>query len=433
MPGRTWYLILLLLLASTLSFIDRQILNVMIGPIQRDLGGISDTQMSLIMGFAFALFYNFMSWPAGVMTDRHNRRNLMAAGIAAWSAMTVLCGAASQYWHLFLARMGVGVGEATLGPAANSTLADAVPLDRLPLAIGIVSAAPFIGQGLANILGGPLIDSLEARPAVEAPLLGELHTWQAVFILAGAPGLLVALLFFTFAEPARTQTSRELGQSVPFLEVCAFVKERWVFFSLIFLAYLCLATQGWSLFSWLVEFYVRNHEWTRTEIGLIYGFIAMLVGLAGSVLAGHWAGRMMRRGTHDATLRIVFIGSLLLLPLAPLLTLAENPWHGIVLLVPVTFLMAMPAGLILTSLQAIAPNEMRGQMVAFYLIAVNFLSYTFAPSLPAVMSDFFFQSPLALGKSISILAVINYLVASICLGFGLKAYRDALERARSWR
>ena len=432
MSGRTWYLIFLLLLASTLSFVDRQILNVMIGPIQRDLGGISDTQMSLIMGFAFALFYNFMSWPAGVLTDRHNRRNLMAAGIAAWSAMTVLCGAASQYWHLFLARMGVGVGEATLGPAANSTLADVVPIDRLPLAIGVVSAAPFIGQGLANILGGPLIDALEARPAIEVPLMGTLYTWQAVFILVGAPGLLVALLFFTFSEPARTQTLRAQGQAVPFTEVCAFVKDRWVFFTLIFVAYLCLATQGWSLFSWLVEFYVRNHQWSRTEIGLTYGFIAMVVGIAGSVLAGYWAGRMMRGGTQDATLRLVFYGSLLLLPLAPLLTIAPNPWHGIFLLVPVTFLMAMPAGLIMTSLQAIAPNEMRGQMVAFYLIAVNFLSYTFAPSLPAVMSDFLFASPLALGKSISILAVVNYLVAAICLGFGLKAYRDALDRAKKW-
>ena len=432
-PGYVWYVVFLLLLASTLSFIDRQILNVMIGPIQRDLGGITDTQMSLIMGFAFALFYNFMSWPAGVMTDRYNRRNLMAAGIAAWSAMTVLCGAASQYWHLFLARMGVGVGEATLGPAANSTLADYVTLDRLPLAIGVVSAAPFVGQGLANILGGPLIDSLEAMPAVVVPFIGELYTWQAVFIIVGAPGLLVAFLFFSITEPIRTQKSLDQGDAVSFLEVCDFVRERWVFFSLIFLAYLCLATQGWSLFSWLVEFYVRNHAWTRTEIGLVYGSIAMFLGIAGSILSGYWAGRMMRRGTKDATLRIVFYGTILLLLLAPVLTLLSNAWHGIWLLVPVTFLMAMPPGLILTSLQAIAPNEMRGQMVAFYLIAVNFLSYTFAPSLPAVMSDYFFQSPLALGKSISILAVINYLIAALCLGFGLKAYRNALDKTQHWK
>ncbi len=428
-----WYLIGLLLLASTLSFIDRQILNVMIGPIQRDLGGISDTQMSLIMGFAFALFYNFMSWPAGVMADRYNRRNLMAAGVAGWSLMTVFCGAASQYWQLFLARMGVGVGEATLGPAANSTLADSVSPDRLPLAIGVVSAAPFIGQGLANMLGGPLIDSLEAMPTISLPILDDIYTWQAVFFLVGAPGILVALLFFTYAEPLRMQRALAAGSTASFMEVCAFVRQRWKFFALIFLGYLCLATQGWSLFSWLVEFYVRNHAWTRTEIGLVYGSIAMCVGIAGSVLSGYQAGRMMRRGIKDATLRLVLYSTLLLLVLAPALTLVEDGWQGIWLLVPVTFLMAMPAGLILTSLQAIAPNEMRGQMVAFYLIAVNFLSYTFAPSLPAVMSDFLFESPLALGKSISILAVGNYVIAALCLGLGLKFYRDALDKAGSWR
>ena len=122
--------------------------------------------------------------------------------------MTTLCGVASQYWHLFLARMGVGVGEATLGPAANSALADYVPLDKLPLAIGVVSSAPFIGQGLASILGGPLIDSLEAMPAVVIPLIGEVYTWQAVFIIVGLPGLLVALALLTVAEPARTQRAR---------------------------------------------------------------------------------------------------------------------------------------------------------------------------------------------------------------------------------
>ena len=432
-PAYVWYVVFLLLMASTLSFIDRQILNVMIGPVQRDLGGISDTQISLVMGLAFALFYNLMSWPAGVLTDRYNRRNLMAAGVAAWSVMTALCGAASQYWHLFLARMGVGVGEATLGPAANSTLADYVPLDRLPLAIGVVSSAPFIGQGLANILGGPLIDSLEAMPAVALPLIGELYTWQAVFIIVGLPGILVALALLSVREPARTQKAKADSEAVPFREVWAFVRQRWKFFALIFGGYLCLATQGFSLFSWFLEYYVRNHEWTRTEIGLTYGTIAMVVGIIGSVWSGFWAGKMMRKGTEDATLRLVFYGSIALLPLATALTLLPNAWHGIWLLVPVTFLMAMPPGLILTSLQAIAPNEMRGQMVAFYLIAVNFLSYTFAPSLPAMISDYVFESPLALGKSISLLAVVNYTIAALCLGYGLKAYRQALSQASVWR
>ena len=345
----------------------------------------------------------------------------------------MLCGTVSQYWHLFLARMGVGVGEATLGPAANSALADYFPAERLPLAIGVVSAAPFIGQGLANMAGGPLIDMLEATPNYVLPWVGEVFSWQMVFIVVGAPGLLLALVMFALREPGRRGRINNESAGVPFAEVWQFVRGRRKFFFFVFAAYLCLATQGWSLFSWLVEYYVRNHGWTRTEIGLVYGSIAMVVGISGSVLAGYWATVMLRRQVPDATLRLVLYGSIVLLPAATLLTLVPDPWVAVGLLVPVTFCMAMPPGLIMATLQAIAPNELRGQMVAFYLIAVNFLSYTFAPSLPALMSDFVFGSELALGKSISILALINYSIAIVCLVASLRYYRVALQAARAWR
>ena len=427
------YVVFILTLASTFSIIDRQILNVMIGPVKRDLGGISDFQVSLIMGFAFTFMYSILSYPAGWLADRYNRRNLMAVGIASWSFLTMVCGAVNQYWHLFLARMGVGVGEATLGPASNSALADYFDAARLPLAIGVVSSAPFIGQGLANLAGGPLIDYLESTPNYVLPLLGEVYSWQMVFIVVGAPGLLIALAMWGLREPGRRDKMNAESNGVPFSEVWAFVKTRRKFFFFIFLAYLCLATQGWSLFSWLVEYYVRNHEWTRTEIGVVYGSIAMIVGIGGSVTGGLVAGVMMAKKITDATMRIVMYGTFILIPTATALTIVPDPWVGIVLLIPVTFCMAMPPGLIMATLQAIAPNELRGQMVAFYLIAVNFLSYTFAPSLPALLSDFVFESELALGKSISILAVINYSIAAVCFWFGLKHYREALDAAKAWR
>ena len=419
--------------ASTLSIIDRQIINVMIGPIKRDLGGISDTQVSLIMGFAFAFFYTLMTFPAGRLSDRFHRIRIMSAGIAAWSFMTMLCGLAHQYWQLFLARMGVGVGEATLGPASNSALADYFSPAQLPIAIGVVAAAPFIGQGLANIAGGPLIDYLESTPNYVAPIIGEVFSWQMVLIIVGAPGLLVALLMWGLTEPQRKNKQRTDGQAVPLTEVWTFILERRTFFFLVFLGYLCLATQGWSLFSWIVEFYVRNHGWTRTEIGLSYGSIAMIVGIAGSIAGGFLASLYIRKGRADGTLRVVWLSTLILLPLATGLTLTRDAHLGLGLLIPVTFCMSMPPGLIIATLQTISPNELRGQMVAFYLIAVNFLSYSFAPSLPAILSDFVFESELALGQSISTLAVFNYTIASICLGLSLKYYRDAINKTGAWQ
>jgi MFS family permease len=219
---------------------------------------------------------------------------------------------------------------------------------------------------------------------------------------------------------------------VPLSEVWDFILTRKHFFFFVFLGYLCLATQGWSLFSWLVEYFVRNHGWSRTEIGLSYGSIALTLGIAGSVAGGLFASRMIRRGTLDATLRVVLYSTIALFPLAAFLTIVPNPYLALAMLVPVTFCMAMPPGLIIATLQTVSPNELRGQMVAFYLIAVNFLSYSFAPSLPAVISDFVFETEQGLGQAISLLAVINYSIAIVCIGLSLRYFRDAIAKAKVW-
>ena len=208
-----WYVVFLLTIASTLSFIDRQILNVMIGPIKRDLGGLSDTEISLIIGLAFSAVYSLTTLPLARIADRYSRRNVIAAGIFSWSAMTALAGMANSFWTLFVARMGVGVGEASLGPATQSILADYFEQHRLPLAYGIVAAAPFIGTGLANIVGGPLIDYLEARPLIVMPVFGEMYSWQTVLVVVGLPGILLALLMFTIKEPESIEIEVEVDDS----------------------------------------------------------------------------------------------------------------------------------------------------------------------------------------------------------------------------
>lgn len=427
-----WYVIILLTLASTIAIIDRQVLNVMVGPIKRDLGGLTDFQFSLVAGLAFTTFYSLLSYPAGWIADRYSRRNLMAFGVTAWSIMTMACGMAGTYWQLFFTRMGVGVGEATLGPAANSTLADYFKPNRLPLAIGVVSAAPFIGQGLANVVGGPLVQYLESVPNQTLPIIGEVHSWQMVFLLLGIPGVLIGILIMTIKEPIRRGRMLEQTEAVPFSEVWAFVMGRWKFFFLVFAAYLGLSAQGWALFTWLVEYYIRDFEWTRSQITLTYGPIAGIVGIIGSVSAGAMAGFMLGRGKRDACVRLVFWGTCALIPLAMLMTSVPDPWVGIAILVPVTFLMAMPAGLIMTTLQSICPNELRGQAIAFYLISVNFLAYTFGPSLPPILTQLFFGSEQGLGDAIAILSIFTYGGAAICLYLCLKHYRAALDLATAW-
>ena len=420
------YVVAMLTLASTLSFIDRQILNVMIGPIKRDLGGLSDTEISLIIGLAFSLIYSLSTLPLARIADRGNRRNVIAAGIFSWSLMTALAGMANTYWQLFLARMGVGVGEASLGPASTSMLADYYEPAKLPLAYGIVGAAPFIGTGLANIVGGPLIDFLEARPHVTLPVFGEMFSWQTVLVVVGLPGILVALLMFTVAEPAR-KGARD-GDGYSWAELGRFVRSRQRYLSAHFIAYLCLSVQGFAFLAWIVELFVRKFEWTRTEIGLTYGIIALTFGIAGSVGAGYVAGRLIGRGRPDGAMRLTLWGTLALGPVAVVMPLLDSGVAAAALLLPITFCMAMPPGLSNAALQAIAPNRLRGQLVALYLICVSFLSYLLAPLIIGLMNDYVFGREDAIDLSLATLAAVNYAAAAVALALSLKPLREAVER-----
>jgi MFS family permease len=413
--GTLWYVVFLLTIASTLSFIDRQILNVMIGPIKRDLGGLSDTEISLIIGLAFSAVYSLTTLPLARIADRYSRRNVIAAGIFSWSLMTSLAGMANSFWTLFAARMGVGVGEASLGPATQSILADYFEQHRLPLAYGIVAAAPFVGTGLANIIGGPLIDYLEARPLIVVPVFGEMYSWQTVLVVVGLPGILLTLLMFTINEPKREGASASRTEGYSYRELWQFCLSRRKYLTYHFIGYLCLSIQGFAFLTWIVEFFVRIHGWTRTEIGLTYGSIALIVGIMGSIGAGYYAGYWLAKGRADAPMRLAFYGTIGLGPLAVIMPLVSSDWLAIAIIIPITFFMAMPPGLSNAALQAISPNRLRGQMIAVYLICVSFLSYLFAPLIIGLMNDYVFGREDAIGWSLSLLALVNYAIAAVCL------------------
>ena len=432
-PNATlWYVVFLLTLASTLSFIDRQILNVMIGPIKRDLGGLSDTEISLIIGLAFSAVYSLTTLPLARIADRYSRRNVIAAGIFSWSLMTALAGMANSFWALFGARMGVGVGEASLGPATQSILADYFEQHRLPLAYGIVAAAPFIGTGLANIVGGPLIDYLEARPLLVMPVFGEMYSWQTVLVVVGLPGILLTLLMFTIKEPKREGASADRTEGYSYRELWQFCLSRRKYLSYHFIAYLCLSIQGFAFLTWIVEFFVRIHGWTRTEIGLTYGSIALIVGIMGSIGAGYYAGYWLAKGRADAPMRLAFYGTIGLGPLAVIMPLVSSDWLAIAIIIPITFFMAMPPGLSNAALQAISPNRLRGQMIAVYLICVSFLSYLFAPLIIGLMNDYVFGREDAIGLSLASLAFVNYAIAAVCLYLCLDPLKDAVARVREF-
>jgi MFS family permease len=428
-----WYVVVFLTLAATISIIDRQILALMIGPVKRDLG-VSDTMMGLLGGLAFTLFYTLLTWPMARWADRGSRRKIISLGIFFWSLATISCGLAASYGELFAARMIVGVGEASLYPAALSLLSDYFDRSRLPLAIGIFSTASFIGIGLANILGGLIIQYLAGSPSLALPLFGVVRSWQAMFIIVGLPGILISLLGLTVREPPRTGQAQAVTPlpGRPPMAALSFFRQRIAFLAFIFASLIALAIQAWAFFFWIVELLVRHHTVTRSLAGMSFGSCVLVFGTLGSVTGGIVSGRMMRTGKPDATLRLTLVIALLQIPVAIITPIMAGFWPTMLMVCALLFLMGWPGGLLTAALQLVVPNEFRGRIVALYFIVVNFVSFSCGPLFAGFISDHIFGNS-GLGPTLALMAAILYPLAALLIWRCLPHFQRALAAAEVWQ
>lgn len=382
-----WYVAVVLMLCNTLSFIDRQILGLLVTPIKQELG-ISDTQIGLLQGLAFGIFYTLLGMPMGRIVDRGNRRNLVAAGIFCWTLMTAACAGARGFGTLFAARMGVGVGEATLSPSAFSVLSDYFPKERLGTALSIFSMGVFFGSGSALIVGGLVI--------------GAVGSWRLTFLIVGLPGLLAALLMFTIKEPVRKNLLAGKAKHLSIGEVFEQVKLRWQSVAGICLAFAFQAMCNYAQQAWLPTYFARVHGWQPKQAGLTLGIISLITGLLGAYLGGMLCDRWQRHGKTDAPLRVgvlattcagIFFSIALALPSLQL---------QLALLVPAFFFLAMPIGSSYASLQLILPNQVRGQVGALQVFTLNLFGLILGPFLPGFFNDYVFKNPQMIGWSLLI-------------------------------
>jgi MFS family permease len=433
-PAYAWYVVGVLVLAYTFSFIDRQILGLLVTPIKRDLN-IGDFEVGLLGGLAFALFYTFLGLPIGRLADRANRRNIIAAGIAFWSAMTAVCGLAKSFWALFLARMGVGVGEAALSPPAYSLIADLFPADKLARALSVYSMGIFIGSALAYIVGASVVQLVADAPPIMLPVIGEIHAWQLTFFIVGLPGLLVALLMFTVREPARRGTA--YGKSgtgvIPVREVVAFVWQRRATFGAHFIGFALLAMFGYGTALWIPEFIRRSHGWEIYDAGYVYGFMILVFGIGGVLFGGAVSDWLRNRGRTDAYMRAVMLAACGLAPCAVAFPLVPGEVAMLVLLALTVFLGAMPTGAAAAALQAVTPNQMRAQVSALYLFFANLIGMGIGPALVGFFTDYVLGDDSKLNLSLSLTAAATLPVAALILALGLRPFREAMASAQSWQ
>jgi MFS family permease len=420
-----WYVVFVLMACYTLSFIDRQILSLLVAPIKHDLG-ISDTKIGLLQGMAFALFYTLLGFPLGWIADRYSRRNLIAAGVFFWSLMTAVCSLAKNFSSLFLARMGVGVGEATLGPSAFSLISDYFPKERLGGALSVYAMGIFIGSGLALIVGGTVVGAVQELPAVNLPLIGEMASWRLTFLIVGIPGLLIGLLAYTVREPLRRNLLRNVEGEAARLKLREVVHQlaiRWNSVVGVSLALSAQAMCNYSVQAWAPAFFQRVHGWSPRRTGLILGIMILTVGIIGMYCGGRLCDRWMDRRIKEATLKVGFISTIcagLFFGLS--MSMPSLTWL-LIFMVPAQFFLAMPVGSSYAALQLIFPNQMRGQVSALLIFTINIGGLMLGPFLPGFFNDYIFKDEKMVGYSLTLTVVIASLLSAALFRSSYGPYR----------
>ncbi len=397
----------------------------MVGPIKSDLG-LNDTQFSLLQGIAFALFYCTFGIPIARLADRSNRRNIISAGIALWSLMTALCGLARNFGQLFMARVGVGVGEAALAPAAYSLIADLFPRKKVGRAVGTYQTGLFVGYGLSVILGGWLVGTLEQGPPLVLPLIGELSAWRATLVIVGLPGLVIAALCLTFREPARRGA---VDGGVPVPELIAFMKKNVAIYGYLVAAFCMLSLLFNAVLVWGAEYFIRIHEMPRATVGLRLGLIVAGFGCVGSVVGGLHGDYLHRKGDPGGAIRSAMLATFALAPLAGVTSLLTNPDYSMMMYAPLLFFGSWVFPLAVMTLQLFTPPSMRAQVTAVYLFVVALFSMGFGSTSVALITDFVFANDMKLHYSMAIVGATSGLLALFFLWRLLPIYRHAM-RAR---
>ena len=422
-----WYTVILCMVAYVLSFVDRQIIALLIEPIQADLE-ISDTQFSLLTGFAFALFYAIMGLPIARWADVGPRPFIISAGILVWSIATAACGLARSFLQLFLARMMVGVGEAALSPSAYSIITDSFPKSKLGLALGVYSTGVFLGSGLAFMVGGGVVELLEGAGDLTLPIVGLVQPWQAAFFIVGLPGVLVGLVFYlTVRDPERTGLVEQgaggrTGYTIN--QVWSYVTDHGRTFTGHFLGFGLASLKLFALLSWAPAYLLRVFDLTTGQAGLYLGVIVLVGNSAGVLVSGWLTDFFTRRGYLDAPLRSGIVGAVGVI--IPALVFSSMPTlTGALAVLAVAFFFAsFPIATSAAGLQLMAPNRMRAQVTALFFLAMNLFGITGGATIVALLTDFVFKDVTAVGYSMSITCATAGALGAMVLAWGLKYFSE---------
>jgi MFS family permease len=419
--SRGWLAVFLLALASIVSQWDRTVINLMVGPIKATFD-LDDTSFAALQGVAFGLFYITACIPIGRLADRHERRLIIGIALGFWSLFAMASGLARTYTQLFLTRIGVAVGEASLTPAGFSMLSDLFPPARLGRPVGAFLMSSPVGQGLAYIGGGTLLQWLATSPVLADGPLASLAPWQAAFLIVGAPGMLLVPAFLLYREPARRGTAG--AQSLPFREVVTIVRVRAAALVPLLAGFAMVPLVSYAVGIWTPALFQRSWGWNPAQVGWGFGLVMLTFGTAGAFFGGWLSDRLASRGALDAPLKAAmtgFVGCGVFGALAPLM---PNAWLALLLLAPTVFLANVPYACAGTALQLIVPNRARAQVSALYITITTLVGLTLGPLVVGFMTDRVFHDPKDIRYSMAIVIGIAAPALFLLLSLARRPYRE---------
>ena len=418
---KAWCLLIVLMFAMILSLIDRMVISLLVIPIQGEMA-LSDTDMGWILGVAFGLFYSIMGLPLGLMADRYSRIRLIAMGIALWSLMTMMSGLADSFWTLFLSRMGVGVGEAVLAPAAWSLLADVFPPRNQARALSVFQLGALSGTGLGFLLGGWILELATTSSILQIGLFEGMSSWRVVFVLAALPGALLVVLVLQFRDPRKNQAVQAGSLSATGREVFLFLSGQgkvlpWLFFGM---GTIILAI--YSVISWSPTMIARQFELPSHIIGHQLGMVILASSLFGVLLGGWITDRAVQRENSRIYVTLLLAAAIGVIPgIAGLVLMPSYP----LILVSIGFFFTMatlPNGVLVAYIQRVTPGHIRGIVSASYVLTVNLIGYLFGPPGVALISEKLLNNDLGMA-----IAVIGISLALLAIWVFMRSRHSAAE------
>jgi MFS family permease len=407
-PAVAWSAVAILLLFSQLSIMDRQIVALLVEPIKRDLG-LSDTQLGLLQGLAFAVMYCLAGLPIGWAVDRYPRRMIIYLGITIWSLSAASCGLARNFWQMFLGRAAVGVGEATVSPVALSLISDLFPPNKVGTPLGVFAAGYSLGNGVALVVGGLVIGLFAGQAAVAFPLIGTVAPWQAVFIVTGLPGIVIAFLAFFLREPPRPRHP-PLGAdgTQPAADgVRSFLAARGKLVAFSFAAFGLSSLAVYAIGGWTPAYLGRVFGWSAERIGATFGLVFGISGTLGSLMGGIMIDKVYGAGRHDASFLVPAVCTLVSIPFLISAFFMPTPQLALLCIGIGQFAFATLGPGSYATWQAIAPPHLRGRLTSAFLVVASIGGVGLGPVAVGFTTDHVFGDETMVGKSVAtVLAIV---------------------------